>query len=114
MVILGLLAVALVLLCLGVASSSPMWLAGSLAASVAAAVLLYRSRNGPRVDGTQGTDPMVSVVDGRPRYHRPDCALVTAAAVEQVPRRQAVDDGFMPCSLCEPDAVRRGVEAAHG
>lgn len=59
----------------------------------------------------------VWVIDGRPRYHRGDCDLIgrgesgagTAdksadrTPAEPVPRSQAVEDGFEPCPVCEPD-----------
>lgn len=49
--------------------------------------------------GVQGD---VWVVDGRPRYHRSDCLLVKGQSAVPVSRDQAVEDGFLPCSLCEP------------
>jgi hypothetical protein len=48
----------------------------------------------------------VWVIDGRPRYHRQNCEFVHDQDSERVPLSQAAEDGFIPCSLCEPDAVR--------
>jgi hypothetical protein len=48
----------------------------------------------------------VWVIDGRPRYHRQSCEFVHDQDSERVPLSQAAEDGFIPCSLCEPDAVR--------
>ena len=51
---------------------------------------------------SRGDEP-VWVIDGRPRYHLPRCAFLLAQAPESVPLRQAVEDGFTPCALCDPD-----------
>jgi hypothetical protein len=48
----------------------------------------------------------VWVIDGRPRYHLEGCAIIKGQPAEPVPWDQATSDGFMPCSLCEPDSVR--------
>jgi hypothetical protein len=48
----------------------------------------------------------VWVIDGRPRYHLESCAIIQGQAAEPIPYEQANEDGFMPCSLCEPDAAR--------
>jgi hypothetical protein len=47
----------------------------------------------------------VWVIDGRPRYHLGDCAIIKGQDAEPIPYDQATEDGFMPCSLCEPHAV---------
>jgi hypothetical protein len=47
----------------------------------------------------------VWVIDGRPRYHLGDCAIIKGQDAEPIPYEQATEDGFMPCSLCEPHAV---------
>jgi hypothetical protein len=47
----------------------------------------------------------VWVIDGRPRYHLGDCAIIKGQDAEPIPYEQATDDGFMPCSLCVPNAV---------
>jgi hypothetical protein len=49
-----------------------------------------------------GTDD-VWVIDGRPRYHLQDCAIIKGQDAEPIPYEQATEDGFMPCSLCEPN-----------
>ncbi|MCW2496484.1 hypothetical protein [Jatrophihabitans sp.] len=51
---------------------------------------------------TPGPPGDVWVVDGRPRYHRHDCLIIRDQDSEAIPLGQAVEDGFMPCSLCEP------------
>jgi hypothetical protein len=56
----------------------------------------------------------VWVIDGRPRYHLATCAIIQGQDAEPVPIDQANEDGFMPCSLCEPDAVRSGERSAAG
>ncbi len=50
----------------------------------------------------------VWVVDGRPLYHRPDCALIKDLSAEAIPVVQATEDGFLRCSLCEPISARIG------
>ena len=52
---------------------------------------------------SRGDEP-VWVIDGRPRYHLPSCAFLRGRASEPVPLRQAVEDGFTPCALCDPDS----------
>jgi hypothetical protein len=53
----------------------------------------------------------VWVVDGRPDYHVEDCRSLKIAASqqkaegEQIPRAQAVEDGFSPCPDCRPDGA---------
>jgi hypothetical protein len=49
-------------------------------------------------------DESVWVIDGRPRYHLPGCAFLISRGPEPVPLRQAVEDGFTPCALCDPDS----------
>jgi len=48
----------------------------------------------------------VWVIDGRPRYHLESCAIIQGQDAEPIPLAQATEDGFMPCSLCEPNVVR--------
>jgi hypothetical protein len=48
----------------------------------------------------------VWVIDGRPRFHLASCAIIQGQDAEPIPFDQATEDGFMPCSLCEPNAVR--------
>jgi outer membrane biosynthesis protein TonB len=47
----------------------------------------------------------VWVIDGRPRYHLADCAIIAGQNAEPIPFEQADEDGFMPCSLCEPSTT---------
>jgi hypothetical protein len=49
----------------------------------------------------------VWVIDGRPRYHLEGCAIIKGQDAEPIPYEQATEDGFMPCSLCEPDVTQR-------
>lgn len=57
---------------------------------------------------TQRAD--VWVVDGRPRYHRQDCQSVAAQNAEPIPWTRATGEGFIACSLCEPDRADAGVD----
>jgi hypothetical protein len=50
-------------------------------------------------------DTNVMVVDGRPRYHLVSCVHLLGREFEAVPVREAVELGFTPCSLCEPDTT---------
>jgi hypothetical protein len=45
----------------------------------------------------------VVVIDGRPRYHLADCDHLLRKDSEPLPVGEAVELGFTPCSLCEPD-----------
>jgi hypothetical protein len=45
----------------------------------------------------------VLVIDGRPRYHLPGCVHLLGRESEPLPVSEAVELGFTPCSLCEPD-----------
>jgi len=47
----------------------------------------------------------VLVVDARPRYHLPDCAHLRGRKHEPLPVGEAVELGFTPCGLCEPDTA---------
>lgn len=53
--------------------------------------------------GRMGTE--VLVVDGRPRYHLPGCVHLLGRESESLPVSEAVELGFTPCSLCEPDSA---------
>jgi len=44
----------------------------------------------------------VWVIDGRPRYHLIECRHLDGSA-EPVSLNQAVEDGFTPCAVCDPD-----------
>ncbi len=130
MVIVALLLAALVFLALGLLTTGTVWLVLSLAASVLAGAFLYRSRGVLRAAGAakRGEQPPrrrgrgrhteavvaapdqpaeVWVIDGRPRYHRSGCEILAGQQSEPMPRARAVRDGFIACSLCEPDTVAR-------
>lgn len=47
----------------------------------------------------------VLVIDGRPRYHMSGCAHLLGRESEPLPVAEAVELGFSPCSLCEPDSA---------
>jgi hypothetical protein len=47
----------------------------------------------------------VFVVDGRPRYHVASCVHLLGRESEPLPVSEAVELGFTPCSLCEPNTV---------
>ncbi|WP_213453991.1 hypothetical protein [Rhizomonospora bruguierae] len=47
----------------------------------------------------------VLVVDGRPRYHVGGCVHLLGRAAEPLPVSEAVELGFTPCGLCEPDSA---------
>jgi hypothetical protein len=53
---------------------------------------------------SKGQQP-VWVVDGRPRYHVASCTFIAGQEAEAIPLEQAVEDGFSPCSLCDPDTA---------
>jgi hypothetical protein len=46
----------------------------------------------------------VLVVDGRPRYHIAGCVHLLGRESEPIPVGEAVELGFSPCGLCEPDS----------
>ncbi|GAA2391943.1 hypothetical protein Cme02nite_12830 [Catellatospora methionotrophica] len=47
----------------------------------------------------------VLVIDGRPRYHVAGCVHLLGRPCEPLPVSEAVDLGFSPCGLCEPDSA---------
>ena len=49
--------------------------------------------------------PEVLVIDGRPRYHQAGCVHLLGRESEPLPVSEAVELGFTPCSLCEPDSA---------
>ena len=64
---------------------------------------------GPEQSGAElmsARTDQVWVLDGRPRYHLGDCAIIKGQDAEKIPLDQATEDGFIPCSLCEPYAAR--------
>jgi hypothetical protein len=50
-------------------------------------------------------DTLVMVVDGRPRYHLSSCVHLLGRDIQELPVSEAVDLGFTPCNLCEPDTT---------
>jgi hypothetical protein len=50
-------------------------------------------------------DADVLVIDGRPRYHLPGCVHLLGREHESLPVSEAVELGFTPCGLCEPDST---------
>jgi hypothetical protein len=46
----------------------------------------------------------VLVIDGRPRYHLAHCVHLMGRDSEPLPIGEAIELGFTPCALCEPDA----------
>jgi hypothetical protein len=44
----------------------------------------------------------VLVVDGRPRYHLPDCRHIATRATLSLSLAEAIQLGFTPCGLCRP------------
>jgi hypothetical protein len=50
-------------------------------------------------------DADVLVIDGRPRYHLPGCVHLLGRDSEPLPVNEAVELGFTPCGLCEPDSA---------
>jgi hypothetical protein len=55
----------------------------------------------PAAGSASGSARRVWVVDGRPRYHAQDCLIIKGQKSQSVPFDQAVEDGFMACSLCQ-------------
>jgi hypothetical protein len=47
----------------------------------------------------------VLVVDGRPRYHVAGCVHLLGRESEPLPASEALELGFSPCGLCEPDTA---------
>jgi hypothetical protein len=47
----------------------------------------------------------VLVIDGRPRYHQAGCVHLLGRESEPLPVSEAVELGFTPCGLCEPDSA---------
>jgi hypothetical protein len=50
-------------------------------------------------------DSDVYVIDGRPRYHLRGCVHTLGRENEPLPVGEAVELGFTPCSVCEPDSA---------
>ena len=47
----------------------------------------------------------VLVVDGRPRYHQRTCVHLVGRSSEPLPVNEAMELGFTPCGLCDPDSA---------
>jgi hypothetical protein len=47
----------------------------------------------------------VFVIDGRPRYHLLGCGHLYERESEPLPVHEAIELGFTPCGLCEPDSA---------
>lgn len=47
----------------------------------------------------------VLVIDGRPRYHVAGCVHLLGRPFEPLAVSEAVELGFSPCGLCEPDSA---------
>jgi hypothetical protein len=47
----------------------------------------------------------VLVIDGRPRYHASGCVHLLGRESEPLPVGEAVELGFSPCGMCEPDSA---------
>jgi len=47
----------------------------------------------------------VLVIDGRPRYHLAGCVHLLGRESEPLPVGEAIELGFTPCGLCEPDSA---------
>jgi hypothetical protein len=47
----------------------------------------------------------VLVIDGRPRYHVSGCVHLLGRESEPLPVGEAVELGFSPCGMCEPDST---------
>lgn len=98
---------------------------GRAARSAPAAVARSESASDP-ADDASGAAPIdldppaidpddpdaVWVVDGRPRYHVKDCATIASLTAEPIAREQALEDGFVACSLCEPGVAPAAQHAA--
>ncbi|MBE7188807.1 hypothetical protein, partial [Jatrophihabitans endophyticus] len=62
--------------------------------------------------GAGQDEPQVWVVDGYPEYHVEGCSELAGLPAETVPYEQALDDGFQPCVVCDPDRQPVSVAAA--
>ena len=58
-------------------------------------------------------DAEVLVIDGRPRYHLPECPHLVGRLAEPIPVNEAVELGFSPCGLCRPVDRLVGATARH-
>ena len=74
--------------------------AGTTTGAAGQAATAERTEQGSTATIARADD--VWVIDGRPRYHLGDCAIIKGQDAEPIPHSQATEDGFMPCSLCQP------------
>ena len=58
-------------------------------------------------DAALPRDAQVWVVDGYPEYHVENCGELAGLPAETVAYDQAVEDGFQPCVVCNPDRALR-------
>jgi ABC-type nickel/cobalt efflux system permease component RcnA len=119
-----LLLASLVCLTVGLFLTSTLWLTVSVVASVLAGLMIYRMPRRARRSGhargrkasQRAAGPQVApssdeashqvwVQDGRPRYHRQDCDIISGQESQSIPLGQAAQDGFIPCSLCAPEVL---------
>jgi len=54
-------------------------------------------------------DPAVWVVDGSPEYHEDSCATLAGREAEPIPLSQALEDGFVRCTVCTPPTGTAGL-----
>ena len=47
----------------------------------------------------------VLVIDGRPRYHIRGCVHLLGRESEPLPVSEAIELGFTPCGVCEPNTA---------
>ena len=50
----------------------------------------------------EGTGPQVWVADGHPEFHREGCSQLQGLDDEPIALSQALEDGFVPCTVCRP------------
>ncbi len=104
-----LIAASAITLVIGWIGADPPLIWISIAASVAAAVLLalgyYRSKEDiaaqarPRVAAKEGE---VVAVASRQRYHKPDCKYARVKEAEAMTPTAARRRGYDPCTICKP------------
>src|SRR5207248_7765494 len=60
-------------------------------------------------EGSATDDPAVWVVDGNPEYHAETCSTVAGLEAEPIPLSQALEDGFVRCTVCTPPTGAAGL-----
>ena len=63
----------------------------------------FRCSPPPPPGGAASVAQRVWVADGHPEYHHQGCAELDGLSAEPIPYDQAVEDGFQPCVVCNPD-----------